>query len=133
MMLAEPTTARRAALQLEAIGKDGVPGLREGLTSPHPEVRFYSAYSLAYLDDSTCATELSNLARQFPEFRYLSLDRAWDSQQLRSSRFPRFTPSRSRTGSSIRCSRCYHQQATSSFRFRKRITAREYEDSGSSQ
>ncbi len=44
----DPARASRAALELEAIGKDGIPALKEGLKSSSPEVRFYSADALAY-------------------------------------------------------------------------------------
>jgi flagellar basal body P-ring protein FlgI len=45
--LVEPTTAQRAALQLEAIGKEAVSALRKGIAASDPEVRFYAAESLA--------------------------------------------------------------------------------------
>ncbi len=72
-MLLEPTTAQKAALQLEAIGEDGVPALRLGVLSPDPEVRFYSAESLAYLDDTDAAEPLYLAARDERAFRWRAL------------------------------------------------------------
>ncbi len=72
-MLLEPTTSQKAALQLEAIGEDGVPALRLGALSPDPEVRFYSAESLAYLDDTDAAEPLYHAARDERAFRWRAL------------------------------------------------------------
>src|SRR5262245_58538865 len=47
--LLEPTSSAVASLQLEAIGSDAIPHLKQGLTSSDAEVRFYSAEALAYL------------------------------------------------------------------------------------
>ena len=41
--LLEPTTAAEAAMQLEAIGSESIPTLRQGLASEDPEVQFYAA------------------------------------------------------------------------------------------
>ena len=49
--LLDPITAATAALRLEAIGKEAVPTLNLGLKSADPEVRFYAAEALAYLDE----------------------------------------------------------------------------------
>lgn len=68
--LLEPNTAPAAALQLEAIGKEAVRVLQKGLSSGDPEVRFYAAESLAYLDDATAADELARTARDLPAFRW---------------------------------------------------------------
>lgn len=67
--LLDPVTSSTAALRLEAIGKDGIPVLRNGLNTSDPEVRFYSAEALAYLDDGTAATALGDAARNQPAFR----------------------------------------------------------------
>jgi hypothetical protein len=72
-MLLEPTTSQTAALQLEAIGDDGVPALRKGVVSPDPEVRFYAAESLAYLDDTDAAEALFEAARDERAFRWRAL------------------------------------------------------------
>lgn len=71
--LRDPTTARRAALQYEALGKEGIEGLRAGLQNPDQEIRFYCAYSLAYLDDESCVSVLEKLAKEVPAFRKLAL------------------------------------------------------------
>lgn len=71
--LLEPTTSARAALQLEAIGEEGVPVLVKGLTSASREVRFYSAEALAYLDREEAAPALLEAAREIPAFRWHAL------------------------------------------------------------
>lgn len=71
--LHEPTTVRSAAWQLEAIGKDAIPILIEALSHPDPEVRFYTAHSLAYLNDSRCIPVLKGLALQQSAFRAMCL------------------------------------------------------------
>ena len=71
--LLDPITAARAALQLEAIGKHGTKALKAGILSANPEVRFYSAEALAYLDDSAAAPVLSEIARDQPAFRVFAL------------------------------------------------------------
>lgn len=72
--LMEPTTARKAALQLEAIGKPGVEALMEGMLAGNDEVRFYCAHSLAYLNDSRCIETLEQLAITQPAFRAMCLN-----------------------------------------------------------
>ncbi|MFP6617162.1 MAG: HEAT repeat domain-containing protein, partial [Candidatus Hydrogenedentota bacterium] len=72
-MLLEPTTSQTAALQLEAIGDDGVPALRNGAKSTDPEVKFYSAESLAYLDDTDATEPLFEAARDERAFRWRAL------------------------------------------------------------
>lgn len=67
--LMEPTTARRAAWQLEAVGKETIPILLEGLQNPDKEVRFYSAHALAYLNDARSIPVLQELAASEPAFR----------------------------------------------------------------
>ena len=49
--LTDPVTASTAALRLEAIGKDAVAMLKEGLKSNDAEVRFAAAEALAYLGE----------------------------------------------------------------------------------
>ncbi len=72
-MLYEPTTARSAALQFEAMGTTGRKALMVGLASSNPEIRFYTAYSLAYLDEPAAIPVLESLAIEFPEFRAAAL------------------------------------------------------------
>jgi flagellar basal body P-ring protein FlgI len=71
--LLDPISSCRAALQLEAIGRRGVETLRKGLKSNDPEVRFYSAESLAYLDESGVAEYLAQAAVKVPAFRVFAL------------------------------------------------------------
>lgn len=71
--LVEPTTSARAALQLEAIGEDAAHILLKGLASPQPEVRFYSAEALAYLDREEAAEVLGWAAANLSAFRWHAL------------------------------------------------------------
>ncbi|MCL6504854.1 MAG: flagellar basal body P-ring protein FlgI [Pirellulales bacterium] len=71
--LLDAVTAGRAALRLEAIGKDGIPVLRRGLESADPEVRFHSAQALAYLDVAEAVPPLVSAAREEPAFRAYAL------------------------------------------------------------
>ena len=71
--LLEPASSSRAALKLEAIGKEGIPTLEAGLQSDNQEVRFYAAEALAYLDHAPAAPELAKLARDEPAFRWHAL------------------------------------------------------------
>jgi flagellar basal body P-ring protein FlgI len=71
--LLEPATAAGAALQLEALGPDGVDALLKGAQSKNPEVRFYAAEALAYLDRREAAEPLGQIARDQPAFRVFAL------------------------------------------------------------
>jgi flagellar basal body P-ring protein FlgI len=71
--LREPAASADAALQLEAIGIDGVPALLKAVQSKDPEVRFYSAEALAYLDRREAAAPLGEAAREQPAFRVFAL------------------------------------------------------------
>jgi hypothetical protein len=71
--LLEPTTSCRAALQLEAIGDDAVHILLTGLESSSPEVRFYAAEALAYLDREEAASVLAWEANHVSAFRWQAL------------------------------------------------------------
>jgi flagellar basal body P-ring protein FlgI len=71
--LLEPATAAGAALQLEALGPDGVDTLLKGAQAKDPEVRFYAAEALAYLDRHEAAEPLGEIARQEPAFRVFAL------------------------------------------------------------
>ena len=70
--LLDPASAARAALELEAIGSDGVRVLQKGLAINDPEVRFYSAEALAYLDSADAAEPLRDAAR-LRAFRWRAL------------------------------------------------------------
>jgi flagellar basal body P-ring protein FlgI len=67
--LLDPITALSAALRLEAIGREAVPTLTKGIQSIDPEVRFYAAEAMAYLDESDAAEPLARAAREEPAFR----------------------------------------------------------------
>lgn len=67
-------TARRGAIELEAIGTpEAKEVLLTGLNSSDPEIRFHSAYSLAYLDRNESIPVLMELARYEYAFRPLCL------------------------------------------------------------
>ena len=71
--LLEPITAAQAAVELEAIGTQGVEPLCRALQSGDPEVRFYAAEALAYLDRRQAAEPLGQIARDEPAFRVFAL------------------------------------------------------------
>ena len=71
--LQEPTTVRSAAWQLEAIGKEAIPVFVEVLGHPDPEVRFYAAHALAYLNEPKCIPVLKQLAPEQAAFRAMCL------------------------------------------------------------
>ncbi|QGJ68509.1 Flagellar biosynthesis protein FlgI [Planctomycetales bacterium 10988] len=72
--LLDPITARKAALRLEAIGKEGLETLREGANHQNVEVRFYSAEAMAYLGDREAAGVLAEIARDERAFRVFALN-----------------------------------------------------------
>ncbi len=67
--LLQPVTASEAAVQLESIGVDAIPVLKDALRSKNMEVRFYAAEALAYLDEPESAAELADAIRYEPAFR----------------------------------------------------------------
>jgi len=71
--LLDPVSASRAALQLEAIGKQAVEALSKAIRSQDAEVRFYAAEALAYLDETRAAEPLGLAARDVPAFRVFAL------------------------------------------------------------
>lgn len=71
--LLEPTSSALASLQLEAIGNDAIGPLKSGLRSSEPEVRFYAAEALAYLDQPEAAAPLADAARKESAFRWHAL------------------------------------------------------------
>jgi hypothetical protein len=72
--LGDPLTAANAAMRLEAIGNDEAKGiLKKGTKSIDPEVRFYAAEALAYLDDTAAVEVLAEAARNEPAFRVNAL------------------------------------------------------------
>ena len=73
-LLSNPETSRRAAAELEAIGTDAAKEtLIGGLSSSDIEIRFYSAYSLAYMDCKESVPVLLELAQSTPAARELCL------------------------------------------------------------
>jgi flagellar basal body P-ring protein FlgI len=71
--LMEPTTAGKASLQLEAIGKDALPILKKGLASRDLEIRFHAAEALAFLEEPAAAKTLAEAARDETAFRWAAL------------------------------------------------------------
>lgn len=72
--LLDPVTTATAALRLEAVGnEEAVKILSMGLTADDPEVRFYSAEALAYLDVTEAVAPLAKAAREEPAFRVHAL------------------------------------------------------------
>lgn len=71
--LLNPVDSQSAALQLEAIGREGIPFLQAGLTAGNFESRFHSAQALAYLNDSSGVAVLKEAALQEPAFRVYAL------------------------------------------------------------
>lgn len=67
--LAVPASGADAAIQLEAIGEGSVPTLIEGTKSSNPEIRFYAAEALAYLDRVESIDVLAAAAKDEPAFR----------------------------------------------------------------
>jgi flagellar basal body P-ring protein FlgI len=71
--LREPANAAEAALQLEALGTDGIPALLKALDSKDSEVRFFSSEALAYLDRREASAPLGEIAREQRAFRVFAL------------------------------------------------------------
>jgi flagellar basal body P-ring protein FlgI len=72
--LVDPVTAADAAIRLEAIGDDlAKEYLLTGLKTDDPEVRFYAAEALAYLDVTDAVEPLVYVAREEPAFRVHAL------------------------------------------------------------
>ncbi len=68
--LLDPATAPTAALQLEAIGKEAISVMEKGLKSDDPEVRFYAAEALGYMDEASASEHLAEAAREEPTLRW---------------------------------------------------------------
>jgi hypothetical protein len=67
--LRDPKTAGAAAIRLEGVGKNAIPTLRNGLTAPHLQCRFFAAEALAYLGDEAGVGVLAGAAANTPSFR----------------------------------------------------------------
>lgn len=68
-MLQDPKDCIRAALRLEALGKESIPALKQGLSSPTPLVRFAAAEALSYLGSTAGVEELAKCAVEQPLVR----------------------------------------------------------------
>ncbi len=66
-------SSAQAALELEAIGPEAIPILKDGLKADELEARFRSAESLAYLNDASGVAVLKEVADQEPAFRVFAL------------------------------------------------------------
>ncbi len=81
--LAVPETSSSSSLQLEAIGNDSIPILKQGLLSPILECRFHAAVALAYLGDSTglpALVEAAKKERAFRVFAYAAMAALEDAE-----------------------------------------------------
>lgn len=67
--LRNPPTAFDAAIQLEALGEMAIPTLIEATELSNPELRFYAAETLAYLDRVEAVAPLVEGIRNHPAFR----------------------------------------------------------------
>lgn len=87
--LLEPQMALKAALRLEALGRDSEDLLKPGLKSKDPYVRFFAAEALAYLGSSSSVDQLAESVKTQPVFRsyaltaLASLDESITLDQLR--------------------------------------------------
>lgn len=68
--LSNPESASDAAIQLEALGESAIPTLLEGVASHDPELRFYAAEALAYLDREEAIEPLEEAIITEAAFRY---------------------------------------------------------------
>ncbi len=72
--LSDPLTSASAAIRLEAIGDEQAKEiLRHGIGSNDLESKFYAAEALAYLDETSAVSVLSEVARDQPAFRVNAL------------------------------------------------------------
>lgn len=66
-------SSAQAALELEAIGVETIPILKEGLQAIEMEARFRSAEALAYLNDASGVAVLKEVALKEPAFRAFAI------------------------------------------------------------
>lgn len=66
-------SSAQAAMELEAIGTEAIPLLKEGLNADEIEARFYAAEALAYLNDASGVAVLKEVADKEPAFRVFAL------------------------------------------------------------
>ena len=74
--LNNPATAEKASLQLEAIGTEAIPFLKQALKNPSLEVRFHASMAFAYLEDSEGIPHLAEAAKEESAFRSFPM-RPW--------------------------------------------------------
>ena len=68
--MTNPATCAKAALRLEAIGREAVPTLTRSLTNPDLELRFRAAEALTYCGQSEGLVILKEVAETEPAFRW---------------------------------------------------------------
>jgi flagellar basal body P-ring protein FlgI len=71
--LLDPATAGVAAMKLEGLGTSAVDSLKEGLKNSSAQVRYFSAESLAYLNDTSGVGVLGETVVTQPKFRAYAL------------------------------------------------------------
>ena len=71
--LLDPTTAGIAAMRLEGLGTVAVDPLKEALKNPNPQVRYFCAEALAYLNDTSGVDVLGESVVALPKFRAYAL------------------------------------------------------------
>ena len=71
--LLDPKTAGVAAMKLEGLGNASIEPLKEGLKSTNPQVQFFAAEALAYLNDTSGIEILGDTVAKLPEFRVYAL------------------------------------------------------------
>lgn len=71
--LLDPTTAGVAAMKLEGLGPGGIEPLQTGLKSSNPQIRFFCAEALAYLNDISGVDTLGDTVVHQKEFRTYAL------------------------------------------------------------
>jgi hypothetical protein len=71
--LLDPKTAGVAAMKLEGLGTTAVESLQAGVKNTNPQVRFFSAEALAYLNDVAGVEALGDTVIHQPDFRTYAL------------------------------------------------------------
>jgi hypothetical protein len=72
-MLADPQQALRAAIRLEALGKESIATLKQGLDSDKMFVRYAAAEALVYLGDPAGVEAVAQAAKEEPNLRAYAL------------------------------------------------------------
>ena len=71
--LLDPKTAGVAAMKLEGLGNSSIDSLQAGVKSTNPQVQFFCAEALAYLNDTAGVEALGNTVAHQPDFRNYAL------------------------------------------------------------